>query len=106
MGRFLQRKDKQICGLELLGALLGKQFFISPRTRRVITTHCAFIGISTFLKDCAGKTARLWTDNDGGLGALVRGVCVCGRPQRDSACRVADGSGQPHRPVRRARVIT
>ena len=23
MGRFLQRKDKQICGLELLGALLG-----------------------------------------------------------------------------------
>ena len=37
------------------------------------TTPCAFIGISTFLKDCAGKTVRLWTDNDGGLGALVRG---------------------------------
>ena len=71
VGRFLQRKDKQICGLELLGALLGKQLFISPRTRRVITTHCAFIGIITFLKDC--KTVRLWTDNDGGLGALVRG---------------------------------
>ena len=38
MGRFLQRKDKQICGLELLGAPLGKQLFISPRTRRGSTT--------------------------------------------------------------------